>query len=129
MAFPCSPWRHGIGTVDDVITLRRQVFGLRLLWPVVEESSLAAVHFAYLLQANNVGIKLRNGLREVVDFQAPVRTQTLHALVDVVGRNPYTRHSKPLWVTLEAKPGNSKMASAFEGEKHFLAANIWGNHW
>ena len=79
---------------------------------------LAPVQLAHLLQAHNVGIELFDGMTEVVNFQPAPRPDTLHTFVDVVGGNTQDIHAGPFC----ASRGNSKQASALDGEKQAWAA-------
>ena len=107
----------GVGPVDHVVALGRQVIGLCLFGPKFEVCRLAAMHLAHLLQADDVGIKLLHRMAEVVDFQPAVGAQALHALVDVVGGDPDARHGvRPVPTAAGAKRGSIRMASAFDGE-------------
>jgi hypothetical protein len=40
---------------------------------------------SHFLKAHNVCVQLLNRQAQIVNFQAPRRTQTLHTFVDVVG--------------------------------------------
>ena len=46
------------------------------------------MQLAHFLQAHDVGVELLHRMAEVVDFEPARRAQALHALVDVVGRDP-----------------------------------------
>ena len=78
---------EGVGAVDRLVALGRQVLGLRHIGPALKIRGLAAVQLAYLLQADDVGIELLYGQPQVVDLQPARRAKALNTLVDVVGGN------------------------------------------
>ena len=78
----------GVGAVHRLIAFRRKELGLGQLGPALEVRGLASVQLAHFLQAHDVGIELLHRQPKVVDLKPPHRTDTLHALVDVVGSHP-----------------------------------------
>jgi hypothetical protein len=77
--------RDGVGAVDRLVALGRQELGLRQIGPVREVMLLPPVQLADLLQADDVGVELFDGVAEVVDLQPLSGPHALHTLVDVVG--------------------------------------------
>src|SRR4051812_26061257 len=111
----------GIGLVDRRIALGTEELRLRQFRPAREIALLAPVQLAHFLQAHDIGIEPLDGVPDVVDLQPAHRPYALHSLVDVVGRNPQSRHSM--------NSGSIRMASALDGEKQVSAAWRYGNHW
>jgi hypothetical protein len=86
--------RDGVGAVDRLVAFGREVARLVQLGPAREIALELAVVAAHLLQTDDVGVELLDGVREVVDLQPAHRAQALYALVDVVGRHAHDAHAR-----------------------------------
>jgi len=116
---------QSVRPVHRLVAFGRQIIGLRQFRPAREVTLFDAVQFAYLLQTDNVCVKLFNRMTQIVNFQAPPRPKALHTLMDVVGGNTHDIHAES---AIEAKWLNSRIASELDGEKHFCAATWYGTH-
>lgn len=90
-------------------------------------------HTAMLLAAaKHIALKAEfSGTVNLIDLQPPRWPEALHAFVDVVSGHPQKR----VFVAFglhhglgNTKRGSIRMASAFEGEKHWSAAACQGSH-
>ena len=106
--------RDGIGPVHRFIAARCQELSLTFVRPVFKELGLTTISVADFLQTHDISIQGLNCQGKVVDLQSSGRSQALHALVNVVGGHTNEVHVARLGC---AKRGNSKHASAFDGEK------------
>jgi len=79
--------------VHHLVAFWRQIIGLRQIRPAREVTLFNPVHFAYFLQAHNVGVDLLNRMTQIVNFQAAPRPEALHSFVDVVGCNSHDIHA------------------------------------
>ena len=113
----------GVGAIDRCVTLGRQKICLWYLWPMREVLRFAAMDFANLLETHNVGIELLHGVSKIVDLKAANGTNSLHALMNVVGCDPQDRHATaPRCSAVNPNRESCNIASALEGEKHRSAA-------
>ena len=86
--------RDRVGAVDRLVALGREVVGLLQIGPAGEVLFQLAMVAAHLLETDDVGVELLDGVRQVVDLQPARQAQALDALVDVVGRDTQNAHAR-----------------------------------